>query len=49
MPKLTRDGVLQQVALCRPDLERMGVKSLRLFGSVARDEAREDSDLELVS
>jgi predicted nucleotidyltransferase len=48
MPRLTRDQVLQQVALCRPELEQMGVKSLRLFGSVARNEAREDSDLDFL-
>ena len=30
------------------DLTRFGVKSLALFGSVARDEARPDSDLDLL-
>lgn len=29
-------------------LERFGVKHLALFGSVARDEAREDSDLDVL-
>lgn len=48
MPSLTRDGVLEKLELYRPELERMGVKSLRLFGSVARDEAMEDSDLDFL-
>ncbi len=48
MQRLIRDEVLRQVALYRPELEQMGVKSLRLFGSVARDEAREDSDLDFL-
>ena len=32
----------------RADLKRFGVKSLALFGSVARDEAGPESDLDLV-
>lgn len=30
-----------------PDLRRMGVRRLYLFGSTARDEARPDSDVDL--
>jgi predicted nucleotidyltransferase len=32
----------------RADLERLGVKSLALFGSAARGEARPDSDVDLL-
>lgn len=32
----------------RADLERLGVKSLALFGSAARGEARQDSDVDLL-
>ena len=32
----------------RADLERLGVKSLALFGSVARGEACQDSDVDLL-
>lgn len=32
----------------RDELQSMGVKSLALFGSVARDEARPDSDVDLL-
>ena len=45
---LTRKFVLENLAIHRPKLEQMGVQSLRLFGSVARDEAREDSDLDFL-
>lgn len=31
-----------------PDLRRKGVKTLSIFGSVARGEAREDSDIDLL-
>ncbi|BAW97952.1 DNA polymerase beta domain protein (plasmid) [[Synechococcus] sp. NIES-970] len=48
MQQLNRDWVLQQLALHRPELEQMGVTSLRLFGSVARNEATEGSDLDFL-
>jgi len=32
----------------RADLDRFHVKSIALFGSVARDEARPDSDIDLL-
>ncbi|WP_030008076.1 nucleotidyltransferase family protein [Picosynechococcus sp. NKBG042902] len=48
MQRLSRDSVLQQLTRHRPDLERMGVTSLRLFGSVARNEATADSDLDFL-
>lgn len=48
MHRLNQDHVLQQIALHRSELEQMGVTSLRLFGSVARNEATEESDLDFL-
>jgi len=48
MPDLKRDVVIQQVQAHREQLQQLGVKSLDLFGSVARDEAREDSDVDFL-
>lgn len=45
---MKRDEVLAIVAAHREHLEALGVKSLRLFGSVARDEARPDSDVDFL-
>ena len=44
---MKRDEVLAILAAHREALQRRGVKSLTLFGSVARDEARPDSDVDL--
>lgn len=33
----------------RDDLRRLGISSLLVFGSVARDEARVDSDVDLIA
>ena len=41
----TRSDVMQTLSMHHHDLKRLGVKSLRLFGSVARNEARPDSDI----
>ncbi|MEM6404179.1 MAG: nucleotidyltransferase family protein [Cyanobacteria bacterium P01_D01_bin.116] len=43
---MKRDQVLEIVGKHREQLQQMGVKSLDLFGSVARNEAREDSDVD---
>jgi predicted nucleotidyltransferase len=43
-----RDQVLALLTRHRTALERFGVKSLRLFGSVARDEASGGSDVDLL-
>ncbi|MCX6094925.1 MAG: nucleotidyltransferase family protein [Candidatus Bipolaricaulota bacterium] len=43
-----RDAVLEELAKHRSDLSRLGVKSLALFGSTARGEARADSDVDLL-
>lgn len=43
-----RADVLRVLAEHRAELEAMGVASLALFGSVARDEAQPDSDVDLL-
>ena len=45
---MKRDSVLAIVAAHREQLQTMGVKSLNLFGSVARDEAGPDSDVDFL-
>jgi predicted nucleotidyltransferase len=45
---MRRDEVLAILRAHREDLRRLGVKSLSLFGSTARDEARPDSDIDLL-
>jgi hypothetical protein len=45
---MKRDEVLAIIAAHREQLQGLGVKSLTLFGSVARDEARPDSDVDLL-
>lgn len=45
---MKRDEVLAILAAHREQLQKLGVKSLSLFGSVARDEARTDSDVDLL-
>jgi predicted nucleotidyltransferase len=43
-----RDDVLTLLKRHREELESFGVESLRLFGSVAREEASADSDVDLL-
>ncbi len=43
-----RDNVLALLAAHREEIERFGVDSLRLFGSVARGEGSENSDVDLL-
>jgi predicted nucleotidyltransferase len=45
---MDRDLVLQILGQHRSEINACGVKSLALFGSVARDEARPDSDVDLL-
>lgn len=45
---MTRAELLERLRELKPWLESQGVVDLRLFGSFARDEAREDSDVDLV-
>jgi hypothetical protein len=47
-PTMKRDDVLAIVAAHREQLQKMGVKSLNLFGSVARDQAHADSDVDFL-
>jgi predicted nucleotidyltransferase len=45
---MRRDAALATLRAHEQDVRRLGVKSLALFGSVARDEAGADSDLDLL-
>lgn len=45
---LRRDEVIRRLRSQAVLLSRYGVRSLRLFGSLARDEAREGSDIDLL-
>ena len=45
---MKRDRALEIIASCEEFLKQWGVKSLAMFGSVARDEATRDSDLDLL-
>lgn len=47
-PMLTRDDILRQLALNRTELARLGALRLGLFGSFARNEARDDSDVDIL-
>lgn len=44
---MTRDAALAILRPLEPTLRAQGIAHLYLFGSVARDEAREDSDVDL--
>jgi hypothetical protein len=43
-----REEILQVLRGRQADLDRLGVKSLALFGSTVRGEARENSDIDLL-
>lgn len=45
---MTRDDILAKLRELKPWLESQGVGRVRLFGSYARDEARPDSDIDLL-
>ena len=45
---MKREEVLEMLAAHREELRAMGVERLSLFGSVARDEAGEGSDVDLL-
>lgn len=45
---MRRDDILATLGEHRADLERFGVRSLRLFGSSARNEASSGSDVDLL-
>ncbi len=44
---MNRDDAITRLRAHAPDLRRLGVEHLYLFGSTARDEARADSDVDL--
>lgn len=46
---MDRDDVLKQLREHEPELRSLGVLRLSLFGSMARDEARADSDVDLLA
>ena len=48
MTKITREEVLEKIAAAKDELRRMHVTRLELFGSVARGEASETSDVDLL-
>jgi len=45
---MTRDDIIRILTQHRAELEELGVKSLSLFGSAARDEATAGSDVDLL-
>ncbi len=45
---MKRENVLRILSAHRQDLKNFHVKALALFGSVARDEARADSDVDVL-
>lgn len=45
---VTRSDILQTLSEHRDELARLGARRLGLFGSFARDEARTDSDVDLL-
>jgi len=46
--QLTREDILTKIASERALLKKYGVRSLALFGSIARGEAGEESDVDLL-
>jgi predicted nucleotidyltransferase len=45
---MRRDEAITRLRELKPLLDRHGVKRLRVFGSVARDEAEDRSDIDLI-
>jgi predicted nucleotidyltransferase len=45
---MQRNEIMKILREHRADVEKFGVTSLAIFGSVARDEAREDSDVDVL-
>lgn len=46
--RLSKAEVIRTLVACAPEIRALGVQELALFGSVARDEARSDSDVDLL-
>ncbi|MCI0476522.1 MAG: nucleotidyltransferase family protein [Anaerolineales bacterium] len=45
---MQREEILTVLREHRADVEKFGVKSFAIFGSAARDQAREDSDVDVL-
>lgn len=45
---LTRDEAIRRLQSVEPEIRRLGVRRLALFGSVLRNEARPDSDVDVL-
>jgi uncharacterized protein len=45
--RMTREEAISRLKRHEPDLKRLGVEHLYLFGSTASGEARDDSDVDL--
>lgn len=45
---MTRDEFFQRISAHREELDRAGVRRLGVFGSVARDEAGPESDVDIL-
>jgi hypothetical protein len=45
---MRRSEILQSLQARRDDLLKMGVRSLAIFGSAARDETRPESDVDVL-
>ncbi len=45
---LTRDQAVRRLRTIETEIRRLGLRRLALFGSVARDEARADSDVDVL-
>jgi predicted nucleotidyltransferase len=48
MREMNRDEVIRSIREHLPDLERFDVRSIAVFGSIARDEATADSDVDVL-
>jgi uncharacterized protein len=45
---LSRDEAVQRIVAAEAEIRKFGVRRLAMFGSVLRDEARPDSDVDLL-
>ena len=48
LPSLTRQQAVAMLAASEPEIRALGVMRLALFGSVLRNQARPDSDVDLL-
>jgi hypothetical protein len=46
--RMTREDLMRPLSLLEPELSSLGVSALYLYGSFARDEARPDSDIDIL-